>query len=207
MKHAALNVYEIKTSFNEYVTFKKKLNEQSEAIVICADTGFGTSFMDESLLSKGVNLYGQLNIVSPIIARGMFDEKIIDKRMHLAIHLVNFNVTLQIRSYVTKDIKAGLILGNDVLGLPQNKISLHLHSKKMQIEATQVFLEFTSSSAAPVSFNINSIILKSCLKASAVSRSSAAKTVRFETLNRSFRRYVSGLSLKIAAENVTEISE
>ena len=57
MKHATLNVYEIKTSFNEYVIFKKKFNEQSEAIVICADIDFNTSFINESLLSKEINLY------------------------------------------------------------------------------------------------------------------------------------------------------
>ena len=165
--------------------------------------------MDESLLPKGVNLYGQLDTVPPITARGMFGEKIIDKRMHLAIQLVDSKgVMLQARPYVTKGIKAGLILGNDVLGLSQNKISLHLHSKKMQIGAIQVFLEFTSSSAAPVSFNVSSITwLKSGLKASALSRPSAAKTVRFEASNWNFRRYVSGLPLKIAAENATEISE
>ena len=85
MKHATLNVYEIKTSFNKYVIFKKKFNEQSEVIVICANTNSNTNFMNESLLSKKVNLYKQLNIVSSIIARDMFDEKIINKRMHLTI--------------------------------------------------------------------------------------------------------------------------
>ena len=90
MKHAALNVYEIKTSFNEYVIFKKKFNEQSEAIVICANTNLYTNFMNKSLLSKKVSLYKQLNIVSSIIARDMFDEKIINKRMHLTISLIDF---------------------------------------------------------------------------------------------------------------------
>ena len=118
MKHATLNVYEIKTSFNEYVIFKKKFNEQSEAIVICANTNLYTNFMNKSLLSKKVSLYKQLNIVSSIIARDMFDEKIIDKRMHLTIQLINFkDVMLQTRSYVIKDIKVDLILGNDVLEL------------------------------------------------------------------------------------------
>ena len=114
MKHAALNVYEIKTSFNEYVIFKRKFNEQSEAIIICTDIDFGMNFMNEFLLLKKLNLYEQLNIVSFIIARDMFNEKIIDKRMHLIIHLINFNVTLQIKLYVIKDIKVDLILDNDV---------------------------------------------------------------------------------------------
>ena len=208
MKHAVLNVYEIKTPSNEYVTFKGKLNKQSEVIVICADIGSGISFMNESLLPKEVNLYEQLDTVPSITARDMFDKMIIDKRMHLAIHLVDSNVTLQARPYVTKGIKAGLILDNDVLGLPQNKISLHLHNKKMQIKAIQVSLKFTSSSAAPISFNVSSISwLKSCLKVPALSRPPAAKTVRFEASIWSSRRYVSGLPLKIAAENATEISE
>ena len=64
----------------------------------------------------------------------MFNEKIINKRMHLIIHLIDFNVMFQTRLYVIKDIKVDLILDNDVLKLPQNKISLHLHNKKMQIK-------------------------------------------------------------------------
>ena len=151
----------LRISFNEYVIFKKKFNEQNKAIIICADIGSGISFMNKFLLPKEVNLYTQLNIVLPITVRGVFGEKIIDKHMHLTIQLVDFkDVTLQARLYIIKDIKAGLILGNDVLGLSQNKISLHLHSKKMQIEAIQVSLKFTSSSAAPVSFNVSSITLK-----------------------------------------------
>ena len=74
--------------------------------------------MNEFLLLKEVNLYEQLNIVSSIIARNMFDEKIIDKRMHLIIQLIDFKyVTFQIKSYVIKDIKVDLILNNDVLKL------------------------------------------------------------------------------------------
>ena len=103
-------------------------------MIICADIDSDINFMNESLLSKEVNLYKQLNIVLSIIARDMFNEKIIDKRMHLIIHLIDFNVTLQIKSYIIKDIKAGLILNNDVLKLSQNKINLHLHNKKMQIK-------------------------------------------------------------------------
>ena len=65
----------------------------------------------------------------------MFDDKIIDKRMHLIIQLIDFkDVMLQTKSYVIKDIKVDLILNNDVLKLSQNKISLHLHNKKMQIK-------------------------------------------------------------------------
>ena len=210
MKHAALNVYEIKTSFNEYATFKSKLySENNEFIIIYADIDFNTSFMNEFLLLKEINLYEQLNIVSSIIARDMFDEKIIDKRMHLIIQLIDFkNVMLQARPYVTKDIKAGLILSNDVLKLSQNKISLHLHSKKMQIKAIQVLLKFTSSSATPISFNVNNIIwLKSCLKASALFKPSAAKTIRFKVSNWNFKRYISSLPLKIAAENAIKISK
>ena len=90
MKHATLNVYEIKTSFNEYVIFKRKFNEQSEVIIICANIDFDINFMNEFLLSKEVNLYKQLNTVLSIIARGMFNEKIIDKRMYLIIQLIDF---------------------------------------------------------------------------------------------------------------------
>ena len=112
----------------------------------------------------------------------MFDEKIIDKCMYLIIYLIDFNITLQTRPYVIKSIKFDLILGNDVLELPQNKISLHLHSKKMQIKVIQVFLKFTLLSATPINFNVNSIIrLKNCLKVSAVFRSTITrKTIKFE---------------------------
>ena len=90
MKHATLNVYKIKTSLNEYVIFKKKFNEQSKVIVICADIDFDINFINEFLLLKEINLYEQLNIVSSIIARDVFNEKIIDKRMYLIIQLINF---------------------------------------------------------------------------------------------------------------------
>ena len=86
MKYATLNVYEIKMSLNEYVTFKNKLHsENNKLITICADINFDINFMNKSLLSKEINLYKQLNIVLSIIARNIFDEKIINKRMHLII--------------------------------------------------------------------------------------------------------------------------
>ncbi len=50
--------------------------------------------------------------------------------MHLPIYLIGVNkVVLEARSYITKDIKIDIILGNNILEMPKNKISLHLYSK------------------------------------------------------------------------------
>lgn len=188
MEHAALNVYEIKSPPNGYATFKAALYndpaEQTEPTTICADSGSGTSFMDESLLPKG-NLFGRLDTVPPVTVRGIAGEKIVDKRMHLPIHVIGAKgVVLEARPYVTKGIKAGVILGNDVLGLPQNKISLHLHNKRMQIGSIQVPIEFTSPKTSPVSFHIASVTavgtLKSCIKSiTECSTQNIKKTVSF----------------------------
>lgn len=193
MEHAALNVYEIKIPPNGYATFKATIDGQ-EPITVCADTGSGTSFMDESLLPKG-NLYGRLDTVPPVTVRGIAGEKIVDKRMHLPIHVTGANgVILQSRPYVTKGIKAGIILGNDVLGVPLNKISLHLHSKQMQIGSIQVPIAFTSPSASPVSFHVTAITastaLKSCLKTISKGTTKHAKSVQFAMGNDQGKRVI-----------------
>ncbi len=76
------------------------------------------------------NLYNRLNIVSLITIRNIVNKKIVDKRIHLSIYIIDVNeVILKARLYVTKDIKVEIILDNDVLEVSQNKISLHLHNK------------------------------------------------------------------------------
>jgi len=80
-------------------------------------------------------LYARLNIVSSIIVRDIIDKKIVNKRMHLPIYIIDVNkIILEIHSYVTKSIKAKVILNNNVLEVSQNKINLHLHNKQMQID-------------------------------------------------------------------------
>lgn len=89
--------------------------------------------MNEFLLFKD-NLYERLDIVSFIIVRGIANEKIVDKRIHLFIYVIEVDkIVLKARFYVTKGIKVDIILGNDVLEVFLNKINLHLHSKQMQI--------------------------------------------------------------------------
>jgi len=70
-----------------------------------------------------------------VIVQDIVDKKIIDKQMHLSIYIIDANkVVLEARLYVTKDIKAGVILDNNILELSQNKISLYLYSKQIQID-------------------------------------------------------------------------
>lgn len=53
MEHAALNVFEINSSINEYATFDAQLKHDSDNIIsVCADTGSATTFMNEDLLPK-----------------------------------------------------------------------------------------------------------------------------------------------------------
>ena len=50
--------------------------------------------------------------------RNIVNKKIIDKRMHLFIYIVNDDkIILNARLYVIKDIKIDVILENDVLEL------------------------------------------------------------------------------------------
>ncbi len=115
------------------------------------------------------NLYERLDIVSLVIVQDIVDKKIINKRMHLSIYVIDVNeIVLRAYSYVTKDIKIDIILDNDVLEMFKNKISLHLHSKRMQINNVQVSIKFILLKASSISFYvifiIVFIILKSCLK-------------------------------------------
>ncbi len=115
------------------------------------------------------NLYERLNIVSLVIVQDIVNKKIINKRMHLSIYVIDVNeVVLEARSYITKDIKIDIILDNDVLEMFKNKISLHLHNKRMQINNVQVSIKFILSKASSISFHvifiIVFIILKSYLK-------------------------------------------
>jgi len=86
-------------------------------------------------LLENTNLYERLETILLVIVRNIVNEKIVDKRMHLSIYIIDIDeVVLQARSYVTKSIKVDIILDNDVLELSQNRISLHLHSKQIQID-------------------------------------------------------------------------
>jgi len=140
MKYAILNVYKIKAFSNKYAIFKdilynNRTKQNQKSIVICVNSRLKTSFINELLLLKNANLYERLETILSIIVRDIVNEKIIDKDMHSFIYIVNINkVVLEAHLYVTRDIKANVILNNNVLELSQNYISLHLYSKQMQID-------------------------------------------------------------------------
>jgi len=69
-------------------------------------------------LLKDTNLYERLKTMLLVIVQDIVNEKIINKRMHLSIYIVDINkVVLEARLYVTKDIKASVILDNNALEL------------------------------------------------------------------------------------------
>ena len=100
-----------------------------------------------------------------IIVRDIVDKKIVDKRIYLSIYIVDANkVILETRFYVTKDIKTDVILDNNVLELPHNKINLYLHNKQIQIDRIQISIKFTSSKILSISFHVISITVYISLK-------------------------------------------
>jgi len=95
-------------------------------------------------LSKD-NLYKRLDIVLLVIVQDIASKKIVNKQMYLSIYIIDVNkVVLKARSYVTKDIKIDIILGNNVLEMSKNKINLHLYSKQIQINNVQISIKFIS---------------------------------------------------------------
>jgi len=79
------------------------------------------------------SLYKRLDILLLIIVQDVVNKKIVDKQMHLSIYIIDVNKVLEVRSYIIKDIKASIILDNNILEVSKNKISLHLYSKQIQI--------------------------------------------------------------------------
>ena len=63
--------------------------------------------------------------------------------------------------YITNNIKADIILDNDVLDLSKNKIELYLHRQIIQVKNSIISFEFTLLNAV-LSFYIYA--LKNCLK-------------------------------------------
>jgi len=103
---------------NKYVIFKTKLFQDinQDSIIVCANSDFDTSFINELLLLKDINLYRRLNIISSIIVQNIVGKKIVDKQIHLSIYIIDANeVILEARLYITKDIKADVIFDNNVL--------------------------------------------------------------------------------------------
>ena len=120
---------------NDYTTFQGRLfdnNEKEKSV--CADIEFEVSFMNESLLSQGINLFDRLISTPLVTVRDISDERIVDKQIHFLIHVKSsedITKTIETTSYITKSIKAEIILDMNVLEKSQNKITLYQYTKKM----------------------------------------------------------------------------
>ena len=185
IEHATLNIYEIKTLSNDYATLQSRLFNNESNIFICADTGFEVSFMNESLLSQDINLFERLIFTSLVTIRDISDERIVDKQIHLSIYVTgsdDITKTIEATSYVTKRIKVEVMLDMNILEKFQNKITLHLHTKKMQLRSSHVSLKFTSSETMSVSFNVAIVVCKSCLKTS-TTKQRFKKTIKFAKMS------------------------
>ena len=160
------------------------------------------SFMNESLLSQSINLFDRLISISLVTVRDIFDERIVDKQIHLLIHVKSsddITKTIETTSYVTKSIKIKVILDINVLEKSQNKITLHLHTKKMQLRSSHVSLNFTSSRTISVSFNVAIVALKSCLKTS-TTKQRFKKTIKFAKMSK--KKTISSVKL----DSISQIS-
>ena len=184
IKHAVLNVYEIKVSSNDYITFQEKLfDNEAKEIFVCADIEFEVSFMNESLLSQDINLFEPLIFTLLVTIRDISDERIVDKQIHLFIHVKSSDDVkiIEITSYVAKRIKVRVILVINVLEKSQNKITWYLHTKKMQMRSSHVPLNFMSSETMLVSFNVAITALRSHMKAT--TSQTTKKTIKFAKIS------------------------
>ena len=185
MKHATLNVYEIKSLSNNYITFQARLfnnNSETNESSICANIEFEVSFMNESLLSQSINLFGRLISTPLVTIRDISEERIVDKQIQLSIHVTDSDdiaKTIETTLYVIKSIKAEVILEINILEKSQNKITLHLHTKKMQLRSSHVSLNFTSSETILVSFNVAITVLRSCIR----TIKTIKKTIKFAKMS------------------------
>ena len=202
MKDVVLNVYEIKIFLNDYAIFQSRLfDNNANKTFICADIESEVSFMNESLLFLG-NLFDRLISTSSVTMRGISDERIVDKQIHLSIHVTDSDdiaKNIETTSYVTKDIKTEVIIDINVLERSQNKITLHLHTKKMQLESSHVLLDFTSSGTMSINFNVAIIALRSCMKAT--TNKATKKTVKFAT-----KTSEKETSLSIKLDRISQLS-
>ena len=157
MEHAALHIVTIKPPPRDrgYATIQGRLhNENGPQQALYIDTGSVYSFIDESLLPKK-NLYGLLRKTQPITVRGIAGERVVDQSFALKIHLFGTSgghLCVNATAYVTKGIQAGVILGMDELGRPEDDIALWLGRKTMQIQGLSIPIAFTPRGNKPVAF-------------------------------------------------------
>ena len=139
--------------------------------------------MNESLLSLE-NLFDRLISTSLVIVRDIFDERIVDKQIHLSIHVIDSEdivKTIETTLYIIKEIKIEVILDMNILEKSQNKITLYLHTKKMQLRSSHVSLDFTSSRTMFINFNIIVVALKSFFKT--ITNQAIKKTIKFAKMS------------------------
>ena len=157
LEHAALHIVTIKEPApgRGYATIQGRLFDNTEPQSLCIDTGSGTTFIDEDLLPQGTARYGMIHKTLPITVRGITGERIVDQVTHIPIHIFGNDgkhICIQAKAYVTKGIKAGVILGMDELGRPDDDIALWLGRKVMQIQGTDIPINFTAPGSKPVAF-------------------------------------------------------
>lgn len=157
LEHAALHVVIIRPPPENrgYATVQSRLySEDGLHQDCCIDTGSSATFIDESLLPKE-NLFDRLHKTPPITVRGISGERVVDKKMMVSIFLTGTDGTIlriDASAYVTKGIKAGIILGMDELGRPEDDIALWLGRKMMQMKGTHIPINFTARGSKPVTF-------------------------------------------------------
>ncbi len=99
--------------------------------------------------------YDVLRSTRPITVRGLTGERIVDQLMDLAIHLHGTDgkhLLIKAKAYVTPGIRAGVILGMDELGRPEDDIALWLGRGIMQIQGTNIPINFMKPGSKPVAF-------------------------------------------------------
>ena len=124
-------MYNIKILKKIYIIFQITLNNNSNNIIVYADSDFKINFMNISLLFYDINLYNKFNTIVFIIMRNIIDEKMMNKRYILDINIIIDNkiIILKIYSYIIKSIKTEIILSNDVYNILENRVNLHLYNK------------------------------------------------------------------------------
>ena len=157
LEHAALHIVTIKEPepSRGYATIQGQLFENKDQQSLCIDTGSGTTFIDDSLLPQGLARFGMIHKTLPITVRGITGERIVDQIIHLPIFITGNSgkkICINARAYVTKGIRAGVILGMDELGRPDDDIALWLGRRVMQIQGTDVPINFTPPGSKPVAF-------------------------------------------------------
>ena len=200
MKHAILHVVIIRESSSEreYVTIQTRLyDENNEKIFVCIDTDFSVSFIDEFLLPKG-NLWSRLHNCHSIIVRDIADERIVDKQMNISLFVIvtdDIVKRIKVKVYVSKSIKAKVILNMNELDKIEDDIVLWLERKKMQLDECHVVINFTTRDSQSVIFFVNSTSeidytdFRSCLKS--FDDKLSKKSIRF-----SFSKKMSEFSYK-----------